>query len=222
MRAAHPLRIRSIGHCHHWRWVSVYTKSFICNLPLSCEEQDSVVAPEWHDNTGTLIDGQGFHVCESSTIPDSQLTIAHLAESRSRDSAGVTHPSYPGSLHTSVSLSHADRLATSPRVEHTNFTIAAGSDQKASGGIKFERLNSVGVATKRCAWAVVNVAQVEQLHSVLASGTCKDIGSGGVKHDLSNFPWRSIHSLDGVKVNGLPVLHSPSIKLMAFHLENRG
>src|SRR5258706_75061 len=46
------------------------------------------------------------------------------------------------------------------------------------------------------------------------------MGGGRVEYDLSDFAWRSVDSLNGVKVLGFPVIGSPVIELAGFDFPN--
>ena len=62
------------------------------------KEQNAVVAPEWHQDAGRLVDGRSFDVYKTTSIPNSDLTITHLAETSGGDSVVFAHPDDPRTL----------------------------------------------------------------------------------------------------------------------------
>lgn len=122
------------------------------DVPFTSKEQDPVVTPEGHHNPGGLVESDHLGIVETTRIPDSDLSVAHLAETGCCNGIPLAHPNDTRTLDTTVALGGTHRVSTGTRVEQTNFSIPASCDQDISNGVEGKALDCVAMTTEGGFW----------------------------------------------------------------------
>lgn len=175
------------------------------------QEQNIVIAPEWHDNARALIECSSLDVGQRARFPNRHLAIAHLAETSSSDPILVTHPDHSRSLDATVSIRDTYRFTTLARVKEANFAVAASSDKESSSMIKSKALDSVRVSGED-GLGVVCIGEIPQFHSMVSTRTRKNVGCGWMEHNLSDLPRATVDPRNRVKIVRDPAFGAPSVE----------
>lgn len=188
-------------------------------VPFPCKEQDSVVTPEWHCNPGALVQDNHTGIPEATRIPNSDLSIAHLAETRGSKSILFAHPNDARALDTRVSISDAHGISASARIKQTNFFVPASRDQDIADGIKREALDCVGMTTEDRLWRI-EATEVPKFHDLISGSGSKDVFSGWVEKNLTDLTGGTINTRNGIEVRRYPVLLAPIVESRGLDFPN--
>jgi len=116
--------------------------------PFASKEQDAVITPEGHYDAGRLVESDHFGIFETTRIPNPNLSVAHLAETRGSERILLAHPDDTSALDTAVAFVDPHRISAGARIKQTNFPVPASRDKDVADGIKRETLDCVAMATK--------------------------------------------------------------------------
>lgn len=117
-------------------------------VPFTSKEQDSIVAPEGHHNSGGLVEGNHFVIVKTTRIPDSNLSIAHPAEARGSEGILLAHPNDAHALDATVALSNADGISASARIKQADFPVPASRNKNVTNSVKGKALDCVAMTTE--------------------------------------------------------------------------
>jgi hypothetical protein len=172
-------------------------------MPLSL--QKGITTPE------VLVEGNHFGIVEATRIPNSNLSVAHPAETRGSESILLAHPDNTGTLDAAVTFSNAHGISTSARVKQTNFPVPASCDQDVTDGVKRETLDCVAMATEGGFWRF-RATQVPKLHDMVSRSGGQDMFSGWVEKNLTDPTGGTVDTRNGIEVLGYPVLLTPTVE----------
>ena len=175
------------------------------------KKQDAIVTPEGHNNAGTLVDCEGLHVPKSSSLPNADLPIAHLAEPSRRDAIVLSHPNNPRTLDTAMAFSDTDRISTSPRVEETELLVSTRGCENGAGQVERERLYGITVAVQGGA-RTRRISEIPEFHEMLAGCGGENVGSSWVPENLADFLGAHVDPRDGLQVLRFPSVRGPTIE----------
>ena len=121
-------------------------------VPFSSKEQDSVVTPEWHHNSGRLVEGDHLAVFETTRIPDANLSVAHFAEASGCNGTLVAHPNDTHTLNAAVTFANTDGITACTGIKQANFPVSASRDQRIANGVKCKALNCISMNAESGLW----------------------------------------------------------------------
>ena len=138
-----------------------------------------------------MVEGNHFGIVEATCIPNSNLPVAHPAETRGGERILLAHPDNTGTLDAAVAFGNAHGISAGARVKQTNFPISASRDQDVANGVKRETLDCVAMATEGGLWRL-RAAQVPQFHDVISRSGGQDMFNGRVEKHLTNPTGRTV------------------------------
>lgn len=175
------------------------------------KEQNAIVAPEWHDNSSTLVDREGFHVSKPSGFPNADLPVAHLTKTSRCDAIVLSHPDHSGAFDTAIAFCDADGVSAGSGVKKTQFLIAASGRKSGPGRIECKGLYGITVAVQ-CGARTRRISEIPKFYEVLAGCGRENVGGNWMPKNLTNFLWTHIDPCDGLQIVRFPSVRGPAIK----------
>jgi len=116
--------------------------------PFASKEKNAVITPEGHYDAGGLVESDHLGIVEATSIPNSNLSVAHLAETGGSERILFSHPHDTSALDAAVTFINPHRISAGARIKQTNFPVPASRDEDVADGVKRETLYCVAMATK--------------------------------------------------------------------------
>ena len=184
-------------------------------IPFTGKEENAVVTPEGHYDSRGLVEGDHLVVVEASRIPNSNLPIAHLAETGGSESILLAHPDDTGAFNTTVTFGDAHGISANARIEQTNFPVPASRYHDVTNGVKRETLDRVAMTTEgrlRRFWAT----QIPNFHDMISRSGGQYMLSGWVEENLTDPTGGAVDTSDGIEVLRYPMLLAPTVEGRGF------
>lgn len=175
------------------------------------KEQNAVVTPEWHDDSGALVDHEGFHVSKSSGFPNADLPVTHLTETSRGDAIVLSHPDHSGAFDTAMAFCDTNGLTTGAGIKETKFLVSARGCKNSAGHVECKRLNGITVSVQSGA-RTRRISEVPEFDKVLAGCSCDNVGGSWMPNNLTDFLWAHVDPCDGLQVVRFPTVRGPAIK----------
>ena len=179
--------------------------------PFASKEENAVITPEGHHDPGGLIESDHLGIVEATRVPNSNLSVAHLAKTRRSERILLAHPNDTSTLDTAVTFINPHGISAGARIKQTNFPVPASRDEDVADGVKRETLDCVAMATKG-RFRRFRATQVPKFHNVISRSGGQDMFSGWVEKNLTDPTGGTVDTRNGVEVLRYPMLLTPTFK----------